>query len=104
MVEVKSIGKLNKKEIKCHMCNSILHFNSLDEKEEYIADTGFEGQATNWYIKCPHCKTNIPTRSLTDENYYEWYKNVCELCKSEYEGECPTDKVCYNNSINKENK
>ena len=59
------------------------------EKEKYIRDNGFEGQATNWYIECPHCNTNVPTRSLTEQNYYEWYKVVCELYKSEYDGECP---------------
>ena len=32
----------------------------------------FEGQATDWSIKCPNCKLKVPTRSLTDRGYYEW--------------------------------
>ena len=104
MVEVKSVGKIKIKETKCCGCNSILRFNSLDEKEKYIRDTGFEGQATNWYIECPNCKTNVPTRSLTEQNYYEWYKTVCELCKSEYEGECPANVVCYSKNKEVENE
>jgi C4-type Zn-finger protein len=76
MVEIKEIGVLQKYQIKCPHCNSILVFDKLDEKSEYNPDVPFEGQATDWSIKCTNCNRYVPTRSLTDRGYYEWRKEI----------------------------
>lgn len=76
MVQVQEIGVLQRYQIKCPHCKSLLSFIGLDEKSEYNPDVPFEGQATDWSIVCPNCKYGVPTRSLTDKGYYEWRKEI----------------------------
>lgn len=71
MVEVLEAGRLEKYKIKCCHCNSILQFTTLDE----IVNTNLnspEGISIDWSVKCPNCHKYVPTRSLTDVNYYDW--------------------------------
>lgn len=76
MVEIKEMGVLEQYEVTCPHCNSVLTFNKLDEKSTYNSDVPFEGQCTDWSVICPNCKTGVPTRSLTDRNYYDWRKEL----------------------------
>jgi len=72
MVKIIEKNKLKIFKIRCIGCSSILSFTVNDETITYCADVPFEGQATDWSIKCPLCKINTPTRSLTDKKYYDW--------------------------------
>lgn len=71
MVEVLEKGNLKKYTIKCCHCGSMLRFTHLDEKENFTMD-GYEGQSSDWSVKCPNCGLNVPTRSITERNYYDW--------------------------------
>ena len=33
---------------------------------------GYEGQSSDWYVTCPNCKLNTPTRAITEQNIYDW--------------------------------
>ena len=61
MVEILEKGNMKHYKIKCCHCNSILKFTNLDEVSEYNPDVPFEGQATDWSIKCPNCNTKFHT-------------------------------------------
>lgn len=71
MVEVLEKGNPKKYTIKCCHCKSLLRFTNLDEKENFTMD-GFEGQSSDWYIKCPSCGLNVPTRAITEQNSFDW--------------------------------
>lgn len=77
MVEILEKGKLKKYKIKCFHCNSILQFTSLDEETDTNLNSP-EVTSTDWSIECPNCHNYVPTRSLTDENYYDWRIKVDE--------------------------
>lgn len=83
MVEILEKGNLKNYKIKCRHCESILKFTSLDETPEYIHEVPFEGEVTNWFIKCPCCNKNVPTRSITDNNHYDWREELQEEDKRE---------------------
>jgi len=71
-VKIISEGRLKTYKIKCFHCNSVLEFTNLDELSEYDSDVPFEGQCMNWYIKCPKCNRDVPTRAVTDMGSYDW--------------------------------
>ena len=71
-VKIISEGKLKTYKVKCFYCGSILEFTDLDEFSTYTPDIPFEGQCTDWSIKCPKCNHNVPTRAMTDMGYYDW--------------------------------
>ena len=71
MVEILEKGNPKKYTIKCCHCGSILRFTHLDEKENFSMD-GFEGMSSDWYVKCPSCGLNVPTRAITEQNSYDW--------------------------------
>lgn len=72
MVEVLEKGNPKKYTIKCCHCGSLLRFTNLDEKENFTMDR-YEGQSSSdWYVKCPSCGLNVPTRTITEQNYYDW--------------------------------
>lgn len=71
MVEVLEKGNPKKYTIKCCHCGSLLRFTNLDEKENFTMD-GYEGQSSDWYLKCPSCGLNVPTRAITEQNSYDW--------------------------------
>lgn len=71
MIEVLKKGNPKKYTIKCCHCGSLLRFTNLDEKENFTMD-GFEGQSLDWYIKCPSCGLNVPTRAITEQNSFDW--------------------------------
>ena len=71
MIEILETGKLEQYKIKCCHCNSILQFTTLDE----IVNTNLnspEGISTDWSVECPNCHRSVPTRSLTEKDYYDW--------------------------------
>ena len=76
MVEILEKGSVKQYKIKCCHCNSTLKFTSLDEVSEYNPDIPFEGQATDWSIKCPNCNRNVPTHSITDNGCYDWREAI----------------------------
>ena len=82
MVEILEKGNLKNYKIKCCHCNSILKFTSLDETPKYTADS-IEGEATDWSIKCPCCNKNVPTRSITNNNFYDWREELHKEDKRE---------------------
>lgn len=69
-VKIIEEGKLQTYEVRCLHCLSTLEFTDLDE-QSYVS---FEGNCTDWYIKCPKCNYIVPTRAMTDRGYYEWRK------------------------------
>lgn len=71
MVEVLEKGNPKKYTIKCCHCGSLLRFTNLDEKENFTMD-GYEGQSSDWYVKCPNCGLDVPTRAITEQNSYDW--------------------------------
>lgn len=71
MVEVLEKGNPKKHTIKCCHCGSLLRFTNLDEKENFTMD-GYEGQSSDWYVKCPNCGLDVPTRAITEQNSYDW--------------------------------
>lgn len=72
MIKVISNGNLPKYKVKCSFCNSILEFDKTDEIMKYTPDQAWYGNCTDWMIKCPVCEHMVPTRSITDEDYYDW--------------------------------
>ena len=77
MIEVLNKNAPKKRIIKCCHCGSMLRFSWLDEEVNFTQD-GYEGQTTDWSIKCPICNRRVPTRSLTDNGYYSWGYKDCE--------------------------
>ena len=71
MVEVLEKGNPKKYTIKCCHCGSMLRFTHLDEKENFTMD-GYEGQSSDWSVKCPNCGLNVHTRAITERNSYDW--------------------------------
>ena len=94
MVEILEKGNMKKYKIKCCHCNSVLKFTSLDEVSEYNPDVPFEGQATDWSIKCPNCNKNVPTRSITDKGRYDWREEIDN--EDKFEIKIPSSTVCPN--------
>ena len=65
-------GTIPTHQVKCIQCGSVIEYNNTEEKSIFTKDMAFYGDCTDWSVKCPICEMNTPTRSLTDDGYYDW--------------------------------